>query len=100
MALAALKKSQQQEEQRAMQKQSGTINDQKKPPNKDFSQGNPLSSDLSAAQQLKNKQLENWLGQLPEDASRLMRNKFNYEYQKKQQAYMNGQWQPTKEQRW
>ncbi|MCJ8339629.1 MAG: hypothetical protein MJK10_14260, partial [Pseudomonadales bacterium] len=51
-------------------------------------------------EQLKHQQLQNWLGQLPEDASRLVRNKFNYEYQKKRQAYLQGQWQPTQEQRW
>jgi len=57
-------------------------------------------SDSAAQKTREQQQLENWLGQLPEDASRLVRNKFNYEYQKKRQAYIDGQWQPPKEQRW
>lgn len=44
--------------------------------------------------------LKKWLGQLPEDASGLIRNKLQYEYQKKRQAYRTGQWQPNEEQRW
>ncbi|MGB1238930.1 MAG: hypothetical protein ACPG4U_12015, partial [Pseudomonadales bacterium] len=44
--------------------------------------------------------LQKWLGQLPDDASRLIRNKFNYEYQKKRLEYQQGTWQPNEEQRW
>ncbi|MBN3563299.1 vWA domain-containing protein [Aliamphritea spongicola] len=44
--------------------------------------------------------LQKWLGQLPEDPAGLLRNKFNYEYQKKRQAYESGDWKPAQEQRW
>ncbi len=45
-------------------------------------------------------ELQKWLGQLPEDTAGLLRNKFNYEYRKKRQAYENGDWKSAQEQRW
>jgi Ca-activated chloride channel family protein len=59
-----------------------------------------VSESVALQEALDKEQLDNWLGQLPEDASRLMRNKFNYELQQKREAYRNGQWQPIEEQRW
>ena len=66
------------------------------------SQGNSAvaSSDLPTEQSEQQQQLERWLGQLPEDPSGLLRNKFRYELEKKRRAYQRGQWQPNKEQRW
>lgn len=67
----------------------------------------PEAADTQAAGQSGSEQqspeeaaLQKWLGQLPEDAGGLLRNKFNYEYQKKRRAYQNGEWQPAQEQRW
>jgi len=92
--LNELRQQQQQRETQALQ-QAG--NDQSKQKDGERAQ---MDLQLTDEQKLKQQQLQNWLGQLPEDASRLVRNKFNYEYQKKRQAYINGQWQPTQEQRW
>ena len=93
--LQKLQQQQQQREQQALQQADG---EQSKQADTEARQQRDLQ--LDQEQQLKQQQLQNWLGQLPEDASRLVRNKFNYEYQKKRQAYINGQWQPTQEQRW
>jgi Ca-activated chloride channel family protein len=104
--LDQLKKQQQEKEQQALEQKAL----EEKPVEEDSeadssdeenaAQVKAMAEQLDEKQQAEQQQLENWLGQLPEDASRLVRNKFNYEYQKKRQAYRNGQWQPSKEQRW
>jgi len=95
--LAQLKKEQQQKEQQALDKLNA-LQDQQGVSDQP-SEGAQVSTQ-QPQKTSEQQQLENWLGQLPEDASRLVRNKFNYEYQKKRQAYINGQWQPPQEQRW
>ena len=92
--LTILKEEQQLKQQQAIKDLSAQ--EQQRGGEQEAVEGNTIQS----SQALQAQQLENWLGQLPEDASRLVRNKFNYEYQKKRQAYLNGQWQPPKEQRW
>lgn len=99
--LDELKKQQQEKEQQAIeQKAAEQSSDNKGTDEEKELAPKALAEQLDEKQQAEQQQLENWLGQLPEDASRLVRNKFNYEYQKKRQAYRNGQWQPSKEQRW
>ena len=92
--MTRLKEEQQLKQQQAIKDLSAQ--EQQRGGEQEAVEGNTIQS----SQALQAQQLENWLGQLPEDASRLVRNKFNYEYQKKRQAYLNGQWQPPKEQRW
>jgi len=95
--LEQLKKEQQQKEQQALDQLNAS---QEQPSDNEQPSETAQASAQQPQKTQEQQQLENWLGQLPEDASRLVRNKFNYEYQKKRQAYINGQWQPPKEQRW
>jgi len=95
--LEQLKKEQQQKEQQALDQLDAS---QEQPNENEQPSETAQVSVQQPPKTQEQQQLENWLGQLPEDASRLVRNKFNYEYQKKRQAYINGQWQPPKEQRW
>ncbi|MEH6444398.1 MAG: hypothetical protein V7784_10910 [Oceanospirillaceae bacterium] len=93
-----MQKEQQQQTQQALDKQPKEDEQQTKAAELPSTQ---IPEEVMSGEQLeKQQQLQNWLGQLPEDASRLVRNKFKYEFQKKRQAYLNGEWQPPKEQRW
>ena len=47
--------------------------------------------------------MEQWLRRVPDDPGGLLRNKFNYEYYKRNQDIMNGDWAPPEngaENRW
>jgi Ca-activated chloride channel family protein len=96
--LEELQKEQQQQTQQALDKQPKE--DEKRKEAAELPNEVTPKEEMSPQQLEKQQQLQNWLGQLPEDASRLVRNKFKYEFQKKRQAYLNGEWQPPKEQRW
>lgn len=52
-------------------------------------------ADLSPEQK---QALEQWLQQVPDDPSGLMRRKFQYQYDQRRKAYRKGQWQPPKNQ--
>ncbi|WP_261844360.1 VWA domain-containing protein [Aliamphritea ceti] len=88
----ALDKQQAQAEQQADSAEEGSQDEQQSAAQQ-VTQSQPEQTDEEAA-------LQKWLGQLPEDPTGLLRNKFDYEYQKKRQAYQNGDWQPAQEQRW
>ena len=45
-------------------------------------------------------ELEQWLNQLPDDPSGLLRRKFEYQYRQKLELYRQGRWQPPEETRW
>ncbi|NQZ32492.1 MAG: VWA domain-containing protein [Oceanospirillaceae bacterium] len=99
-ALEKLKQEQQKKQQQAVTQFAEQQQDQQEENDQVDAQQAIKTPEQKSEKTPSEQQLENWLGQLPEDASRLVRNKFNYEYQKKRQAYLNGQWQPPKEQRW
>ncbi len=82
------------------EKQQKALDEAKEPQDEEQQKAEAVQAEMSEEQQHKQQELENWLGQLPEDSSRLMRNKLKYEFEKKRQAYMKGEWQPVEEQRW
>ncbi|MEM5528326.1 VWA domain-containing protein [Gammaproteobacteria bacterium AS21] len=92
-----LKQQQREQEQQALAEKNNRQNEEAAT---EQSAQSEISQSAALQDALDKEQLDNWLGQLPEDASRLMRNKFNYELQQKREAYRNGQWQPVEEQRW
>jgi Ca-activated chloride channel family protein len=94
--LDELKKEQAKKQQQALNEKKK----QKENKDQDPKSNTPVQAELTQAQQKKQQELENWLGQLPEDSSRLVRNKLLYEFQKKRQAYSKGEWQPVEEKRW
>jgi len=91
---AESEKEQEQEEEKNKEQQPQPSQDEQKSDDKakeDQAQASKGLDDLSDEER---QALEQWLQQVPDDPSGLLRNKFNHQYQERRRAYREGRWQP------